>query len=99
MQDEEARSEIGRIATNFAKTAAVLACKEGLKTIPVETKALQAKISEMEEEIIEYKKLIEQAKIHKPFADFKLEEISSFESNVDEKPEDEIEDFMNFWMI
>ncbi|KAK7841765.1 hypothetical protein CFP56_014892 [Quercus suber] len=33
MQDEEARSEIGRIATNFAKSAAVLAREEGLKTI------------------------------------------------------------------
>ncbi|KAF3946011.1 hypothetical protein CMV_027673 [Castanea mollissima] len=120
MQDEEARSEIGRIATNFAKGTAVLACEEGLKTIPggmllykivlqslynekkyggneVETKALQAKISKMEEEITECKKLIEREKLHKPFADFKLEKISSsFESNVDEKPEDVIGDFMNF---
>ncbi|XP_075670509.1 uncharacterized protein LOC142640335 [Castanea sativa] len=120
MQDEEARSEIGRIATNFAKGTALLACEEGLKTIPggmllykivlqslynekkyggneVETKALQAKISKMEEEITECKKLIEREKLHKPFADFKLEKISSsFESNVDEKPEDVIGDFMNF---
>ena len=66
----------------------------------VETKALQAKISKMEEEITECKKLIERAKIHKPFDDFKLENISSsFESNVDEKTEDVIGDFMNFWMI
>ncbi|XP_075669832.1 uncharacterized protein LOC142639557 [Castanea sativa] len=120
MQDEETRSEIGRIATNFAKGTAVLACEEGLKTIPggmllykivlqslynekkyggneVETKALQAKISKMEEEITECMKLIEREKLHKPFADFKLEKISSsFESNVDEKPEDVIGDFMNF---
>ena len=34
MQDEEARSNIGRIATNFAKSATVVACEEGLKTIP-----------------------------------------------------------------
>lgn len=34
MQDEETRSKIGRIATNFAKSATVLACEEGLKTIP-----------------------------------------------------------------
>ena len=30
MQDEEARSKIGQIAANFAKSATVLACKEGL---------------------------------------------------------------------
>nr|POE96067.1 bzip transcription factor 53 [Quercus suber] len=117
MQDEEARSEIGRIATNFAKTAAVLACKEGLKTIPggslfykivlqslhnekksggneVETKALRAKISKMEEEITELKKLIGRADLHKPFADFKPEKSSSFEPNVDIKPEDAIRVFM-----
>ncbi|KAF3962265.1 hypothetical protein CMV_013208 [Castanea mollissima] len=35
-QDEEARSKIGRIATNSAKTATFLAFEEGLKTIPVE---------------------------------------------------------------
>uniref|UniRef100_A0A7N2RFJ8 Uncharacterized protein n=1 Tax=Quercus lobata TaxID=97700 RepID=A0A7N2RFJ8_QUELO len=34
MQDEEARSNIGRIAINFAKSATVVACEEGLKTIP-----------------------------------------------------------------
>ncbi|XP_075668684.1 uncharacterized protein LOC142638543 [Castanea sativa] len=34
MQDEEARSKIGRIATNSAKTATFLAFEEGLKTIP-----------------------------------------------------------------
>ena len=60
----------------------------------VETKALQAKISKMEEEIIECKKLIKWAKIHKPFADFKLEKSSSFEPNVDIKPEDAIRVFM-----
>ena len=61
----------------------------------METKALQAKISKMEEEITECKKLIERAKIHKPFDDFKLENISSsFESNVDEKTEDVIGDFI-----
>ena len=59
----------------------------------VETKALQAKISKMEEEIKECKKLIGRAEIHKPFVDFKPE-ISSFESNVDIKPEDVIRVFM-----
>ena len=34
MQDEETRSKISRIATNFAKSAAVVACEEGVKTIP-----------------------------------------------------------------
>nr|XP_023915873.1 uncharacterized protein LOC112027437 [Quercus suber]POF06235.1 hypothetical protein CFP56_72966 [Quercus suber] len=106
MQDEEARSQFRRIATNFAKNATVVACEEGLKTIPggslfykivlkslhnekkfggneVEPKALQAKISKMEEADV----------IHKPFADFKPE-ISSFESNLDRKPEDVIRVFM-----
>ena len=60
----------------------------------VETKALQAKISKMEEEITECKKLIGRAEIHKPFADFKPEKSSSFEPNVDIKPEDAIRVFM-----
>ena len=60
----------------------------------VETKALQAKISKMEEEIIECKKLIRRAEIDKPFADFKLEKSSSFEPNMDIKPEDAIRVFM-----
>ena len=60
----------------------------------VETKALQAKISKMQEEIIECKKLIRRAEIHKPFANFKLEKSSSFEPNVDIKPEDAIRVFM-----
>ncbi|KAM3696686.1 hypothetical protein ACB098_06G057800 [Castanea mollissima] len=116
-QDEEARSKIGRIATNSAKTATFLAFEEGLKTIPggalfykilsqslhdekkyggneVETKELRAKISKMEEEFTEYKKLIGRAEIHKPFADFKPEKSSSFERNVDIKPEDAIRVFM-----
>ena len=59
-----------------------------------ETKALQAKISKMEEEITECKKLIGRAEIHKPFADFKPEKSSSFEPNVDIKPEDAIRVFM-----
>lgn len=53
----------------------------------METKALQAKISKMEEEIKECKKLIGRAEIYKSFADFKPEKISSFESNVDIKPD------------
>ena len=60
----------------------------------VETKALQAKISKIEEEIKECKKLIGRAEIHKPFVDFKPEKISSFKSNVDIKPEDVIRVFM-----
>ncbi|KAF3947129.1 hypothetical protein CMV_026697 [Castanea mollissima] len=60
----------------------------------VEPKALQAKISKLEEEIKECKKLIEGAEIHKPFADFKPEKFSSFESNVYRKPEDVIRVFM-----
>ena len=60
----------------------------------VETKALQAKLSKMEEEIKECKKLIGRAEIHKPFVDFKPENISSFKSNVDIKPEDVIRVFM-----
>ena len=60
----------------------------------METKALHAKISKMEEEIIECKKLIRRAEIHKTFADFKPEKISSFESNMDIKPEDVIRVFM-----
>ncbi|XP_075668847.1 uncharacterized protein LOC142638676 [Castanea sativa] len=117
LQDEEVRSNIGRIATNFAVNATVVACEEGVKIIPggtsfskivsnslrnekksggneVEPKALQAKISKLEEEIKECKKLIEGAEIHKPFADFKPEKFSSFESNVDRKPEDVIRVFM-----
>ena len=59
----------------------------------METKALQAKISKMEEEITECKKLIGRAEMHKPFADFKLKS-SSFEPNVDIKPEDAIRVFL-----
>ena len=55
---------------------------------------MHAKISKMEEEITECKKLIGRAEIHKPFADFKPEKSSSFEPNVDIKPEDAIRVFM-----
>ena len=60
----------------------------------VETKALQAKISKMDEDFTEFKKLIKRAEIHKPFVDFKPEKSSSFEPNVDIKPEDAIRVFM-----
>uniref|UniRef100_A0A2N9IBJ7 Uncharacterized protein n=1 Tax=Fagus sylvatica TaxID=28930 RepID=A0A2N9IBJ7_FAGSY len=47
-----------------------------------EIKALQAKIGKMEEDIMECKKVIERAEIiHKPFADFKSQDTSYFESN------------------
>ena len=60
-----------------------------------EIKALQAKIGKMEEDIMECKKVIERAEIiHKPFVDFKSQDTSYFESNVDKKPEDVIRVFM-----
>ena len=60
----------------------------------VETKALQAKISKMDEDFTEFKKLIKRAEIHKPSVDFKPEKSSSFEPNVDIKPEDAIRVFL-----
>ena len=60
-----------------------------------EIKALQANIGKMEEDIMECKKVIERAEIiHKPFADFKSQDTSYFESNVDRKLEDVIRVFM-----
>ena len=44
---------------------------------------------------MECKKVIERAEIiHKPFVDFKSQDTSYFESNVDKKPEDVIRVFM-----
>uniref|UniRef100_A0A7N2N8V3 Uncharacterized protein n=1 Tax=Quercus lobata TaxID=97700 RepID=A0A7N2N8V3_QUELO len=93
MQDEEARSKIG--GWSFYKIV-LQSLRNEIKSggNEVETKALQAKISKMEEEIKECKKLIGRAEIHKPFVDFKPENISSFKSNVDIKPEDVIRVFM-----
>ena len=58
---------------------------------------MQAKMGKMEEDIMEFKKVIERQPaeiIHKPFADFKSQDTSYFESNVDRKLEDVIRVFM-----